>query len=79
MQHTLRNKKLLPLLLTVLALASGCSTPPTVSPPVVVKESEIPKLSDELKREPKPSGSYWAAVTQWRKDWEAVLKTLQLK
>jgi hypothetical protein len=64
-------------LLVCLSVTGCAATPP--QPPVVVPESVIPKLSDELKKLPEPSGAYWGRVTQWRKDWAETLKTLRPK
>lgn len=70
--------KLLLLSMMGMMLAACSSMPPAVSPPVVAP-TVIPPLSVELKREPLPSGSYWARVTKWRATWDETLKTLQPK
>jgi len=61
-------------------LLAACSSPaPLPSAPAVVPPPTRPQLSEELKTQPKPSGSYWSAVMQWRKDWAETLKRLQPK
>lgn len=66
------------LILSVLVMLSvGCSSPKLLgSAPEVVPPPAIPPLSPELKVEPKPSGSYWGSVMEWRKAWREKLKTL---
>lgn len=59
-------------------LVTSCATQLSNSP-ATGSEAAIPPLSPELKREPKPSGSYWSSVTEFRKAWEERLKTLRLK
>lgn len=61
-----------------MTLAACCSMPPADSPPAIPAPA-IPQLSAELKKEPLPSGSYWANVTKWRKTWDETLKTSQPK
>lgn len=76
---SLKNESARMLLCAMLCLCvTACATAPTISPPTVAPPA-IPKLSDELKKEPPPSGDSWNAVTQWRKDWADALKTLRLK
>lgn len=79
MMSLLSTVKRLTLSVLLLLLAACSSAPPLPSPPGVVKEPAIPVLSNELKKEPAPSGAYWSRVTQWRKDWEETLKTLPRK
>jgi hypothetical protein len=79
MPYMLKKKKRAWLLLAALLLASCSTTPPQPSTPEVVACLRTPPLSDELKTEPKPSGSYLGNVTEWRKAWAQKLKDLQPK
>lgn len=71
--------KLLSLLVALSASACSPLPPKPALPAPAVKDSVIPALSPELSKEPLPSGSYWGAVTQWRKEWGDTLKTLPPK
>lgn len=72
-----KNRGLLLTLCVMLLLLAACSSAPQQPlPPLVVAPPSIPKLSPELRKEPLPSGSYWARVIKWRKTWEETLKTL---
>lgn len=79
MNKWIMNAARLLLLSLMVQLLEACSSTPHVSSPPNVAAPTIPALSPELKREPLPTGSYWAGVMQWRKTWDETLKTLQLK
>lgn len=71
--------RVLPLLLVSLFVTACSVTPKLPPPPVALPEAVIPKLSNELKKAPEPSGAYLERVTQWRNLWRETLKTLQPK
>lgn len=76
---SLKNAAKLLLLCVMGWMLAACSSmPPADSPPAIPAPS-IPPLSAELKREPLPSGSYWANVIKWRQTWDETLKTSQPK
>lgn len=65
--------------LLVCLLVTSCAATLQPSPPLVLEESVIPALSNELKTPPEPTGAYWSRVTEWRKNWETELNTLRGK
>lgn len=78
MQPYLKNATSWLLLFVMAPLLAACSSMPQSASPVV-EPPAIPALSPELKREPLPSGSYWANVIKWRKTWDETLKSLESK
>lgn len=71
---SLKNAARLLLLSAMVMMFAACSSmPPADSPPAIPAPS-IPPLSNELKKEPLPSGSYWANVIKWRQTWDETLK-----
>jgi hypothetical protein len=69
------------LVLSLLSVAA-CSTPQSTLPPqapVVVRQAEIPPLSDLLKKQPLPSGAYLRRADERDAQTQESLRTLRPK